>query len=87
MKNGWHEVPPRTRLLIEKGVPTKVETTAYDLDLAIKRAGEVFGKPLGRVGKWLTDDGLDPEQTNPGDHAKVTVSVTVEPPKKKGKKS
>jgi len=77
MKNGWHEVSRRTRIHIEGDQPTKVETTAYDLDTALDDAAQFFGEPLERTGQWLTDAGRDPEHEDTGNNSRVTASVAT----------
>jgi hypothetical protein len=74
-QDGWHEVTSRTRLFIRNGKPRKVEITAYDLDAAFDAAAQFYGEPLERLGRWTTDEGLDPEVGGVGDHERVTCQV------------
>lgn len=75
LRDGWHDVSRRTRLLTKRDEPLKVETTRYDLDAALDDAAEFYGEPLERISPWLTDDGRDPEKEDCGNNTKVTCKV------------
>lgn len=52
---GWVQVTERTAVRFENGKPTRISSTANDLDAAADAAAQYVGEPL-EVGEWERDE-------------------------------
>lgn len=52
LAEGWNVLSDRTSLYITAGAPTKIRTTARDLDAAFDLAAQHYGAPLEYQSEW-----------------------------------